>query len=56
MILSAQTLVNKGIVITNGKGKPAQAGYDLTILDIKQVPPLGAIANDKTEVVLVLIS
>lgn len=50
MILSAQTLTREGIVITNGKGKPAQTGYDLTILDIKQVPPLGAIVNGKTEV------
>ncbi len=50
MIFNADTLVNTGIVVTNGKGAKAQVGYDLTIKNIKQVPPLGVIANGKTEV------
>ncbi len=50
MVLSAKTLVEQGIVITNGKGSPAQVGYDLTVKNIKQVTPLGSIVGNKTNV------
>lgn len=50
MILSSHTLIDDGIIITNGRGKPAQVGYDLTINNIRQVPGLGKIADGKTSV------
>lgn len=47
MILTSKNLIEKDIVITNGKGAPAQVGYDLTVKEIKLVRG-GKILKDKT--------
>jgi len=37
MILNVKQILEKGILIPNGKGKPAQVGYDLTLKDVTQI-------------------
>lgn len=49
MILSANTLLDTGTIITNGYGAKAQVGYDLTLKDVKLIGQSGAIAGGKTK-------
>jgi len=37
MILNVKTILDKGFVIPNNAGKPAQVGYDLTIKEINKI-------------------
>lgn len=51
MILNAQQILAEGLIkLDTAKGKPAQVGYDLSIMEINKVGgSIGKVLKDKTE-------
>ena len=51
MIVSPEKLIKDGILITNGKGKPAQVGYDCTVASIWRVDTNGGDVGIDTTII-----
>lgn len=49
MLVNSENLIKYGILIPNGKGTPAQVGYDLTLKDVTQIQ--GGIIRKDTSII-----